>query len=169
MEDDTTFSELFPFVRLLPCLAVSITSLLATNPSLLKPSVFEEESHSNDEDTDEVPHEDSDQEGPGELVPDEEAPEEVDPDEFNSKNLNPDAVVTLADALFTSKTSSLEARSLRCTRDNKLGGPLTGDLHAELHERTVMMSNDSNTPRPGRNLSRLRRSRAMHECSTPVL
>ncbi len=71
MEGDTTFKEHLPFVRLLPCLAISIISLLATNPSLHKPSIFEDESDSSDEDSDEVPHEDSDQEGPDELPPDE--------------------------------------------------------------------------------------------------
>ena len=77
-------------------------------------------------------HEDSDQEGPDELAPDEEAPEEVDPDKLNSKKLDLDAVVTLAAAMFTSKTSSLEARSLRCSRANDLGGP-----DAALRELTV--------------------------------
>lgn len=43
-----------------------------------------------------------------------------------------DAVITLAAAIFTSNTSSLEARSLRCNRANDLGGP--DEL---LHERTV--------------------------------
>ncbi len=105
MEDDTTFKEYLPFVCLLPCLAVGITSR-ATNPSLPKPSVFEEESDSIDEDTDKVPHEDSDQEGPEELAldevdPDQEAPEEMDPDKFNSQKFDLDAVVTLAAAMFT--------------------------------------------------------------------
>lgn len=91
MEDDTTFVEYFPFVRLLPCLAVSITSPLATNSSLLKPSGFEDESDSSDEDPDKLPHEGSDQEGPEELDldevdPDQEAPGEVDPDKFNPRS-----------------------------------------------------------------------------------
>ena len=137
MEDDTIFVEYIPFVRLLPCLAIRITSLLAINLSLLKPSVFEEESDSSDEDPDKVPHKASDQEGPDELGPDEvdptqEAPEEVDPNRFNSQKFDLNAVVMLATTIFTSKTSSLEARSLRCSRASKLGGP-----DAALNERTV--------------------------------
>ncbi len=74
-----------------------------------------------------MPHEVSDQEDPDELPP-----EEVDPDKFNSQKFDIDAVVTLAAAMFTSKTSPLEARSLRCSHANDLGGP-----DALLHERTV--------------------------------
>ncbi len=137
MEGNTTFKERLP-VRIVPFLAISIISLLATNPSLHKPLIFEDESDSSDEDNDEVPHEDSDQEGPDELPPDEvdpdqEAPEEVDPDRFNSQKFDIDAVVTLTAALFTSKTSSSEAESLPHSRANNLvGGP-----DALLHERTV--------------------------------
>ncbi len=95
------------------------------------------EDDSSDEDTDKVLHEGSDQEGPDELAPDEEAPEKVDPNKLNSKKLDLDAVVTLAAAMFTSKTSSLEARSLRYSIANELGGPLTNGPHVELHERTI--------------------------------
>lgn len=123
MEGDTTFKEHLPFVRLLPCLAVGIVSLLATNSSLLRPSLFEEESDSSDEDTD--------QEGLDELPPDEVDPDqEVKTDKFKSQKFNIDAVVTLAAAIFTSKTYYLEAQTLRCSHANDLGGP-----DALLHER----------------------------------
>lgn len=52
------------------------------------------------------------------------------PDKFD---LN--AVVTLAAAIFTSKTSSLEARSLRCSCDNEL---------AVLHALAYVSVNESN-------------------------
>ena len=95
--------------------------------------VFEEESSSSDEDTNDEPHEDYGQEDPNESYPDQEAPEEVDPDKFNSQKFDLDAVVvTLAAAIFTPKTSSLEARSLRRSRPNELGGP-----DPALHQRTV--------------------------------
>lgn len=88
-----------------------------------------------------MPHEDSDQEDPNELDPDQEAPDEVDPDKFSPKKLDLDAVVTLAAATFTSKTSSPEARSLRYFRANKLGEPLTNGPHVALHEHTVAVLN----------------------------
>lgn len=80
-----------------------------------------------------MPREHSDQKVPDEFDPDQEAPDEVDPDRFNSKTLDLDAVVKLAATAFTSKTSSLEARSLRCSRANELGGPLTNGPHGALH------------------------------------
>lgn len=128
MEDGTIIVDYIPSVRLLPCSAISIISLPATNPFLLKPSVFEEESDSSDEDPAKVPHEVSDHEGPDELapeevVPDQEAPEEPDSVKFDSQKFDLNAVITLAAAIFTFKTSSLEARSLRSNRANKLGGP----------------------------------------------
>lgn len=94
--------------------------------------VFEEESSSSDEDTNNKPHEDYGQEDPNELYPDQKAPEELDPDKFNSQKFDLDAVVTLAAAMFTPKTSFLEARSLRRSRPNKLGRP-----DPALHQRTV--------------------------------
>ena len=134
---DGVLKEHLPFVCLLPSLTISITSLLPTNTALHKPSIFEDESDSSDEDSDEVPHEDSDQEGTNELPsdefdPDQEVVEEVDTDKLNSQKFDIDAVVTLAATLFTSKTSSLDAQILRCSHVNNQGGP-----HALLHERTV--------------------------------
>lgn len=127
MEGNLTFKEHLPLVRLLPCLAISIISLLATNPSLHEPSTFEYDFDSSDENSNELFNEDSDQEGPDELPPD-----EAEPDKFNSQKFDIDAVLSLADAMFRSKTSSSEALSLRCSRANDLGGP-----DALTHERTV--------------------------------
>lgn len=61
----------------------------------------------------------------------------MDHDKFNPKKLDLDAVVTLAAATFTSKTSSLSAQSLCCVHVNKLGGSLTKSPHVALHECTI--------------------------------
>lgn len=83
--------------------------------------VFEEESNSSDEDTNKVLHKDSDYEGPDELAFDKEVPDEIDSNKLNCKNLDLDVMVTLAAVMLTSKTSSLEAWSLRYSSANKLG------------------------------------------------
>ena len=61
----------------------------------------------------------------------------MDSDKFNLKKLNLDAVVTLAVATFTSKTSTPEAWSFRCFRANVLDEPLTNCPPVALHGRTV--------------------------------
>lgn len=84
-----------------------------------------------------MPHKDSEQEDPDELDPDQEASDEGGPDKFNPNKLDLDTVVTLAPGMFTSKPSSPEAQSLRCSRANDLGGLLTNGSHVALQERTL--------------------------------
>lgn len=130
MEDEATLLEPFPLVRLLPCQAVSIISLLATNPSLL----LKFQSSRKDpalvmrtptKCPTRTPIRRARTSWPRTRLITTRRPRT----RWTLTRLNlRSAVVTLATAAFTSITS-LEARSLRA---NEQGKPLTDGAHVAL-------------------------------------